>query len=919
MSPVARSPQKTVSSSQTTSKSTSPTAQLNAGVNVGASGNNSLLVLPGSPSSSHGSSSVYEVKTFQMGLDDISSEPELESSTIVDHGIFDDHIPMESSKRNPQYAESPQSGEGYEGSGSRSMAHSPARLDEESTRADAEEYSQIVAEFTAEFRSNYRHKLGRVQQDTQGQENPALFERKQPLSLQTTHQIPQIQSPQRLMPPNQRTYAETPQRNVQSSEQKGNSIPEQRIQTDAINNSLQDSVMTEEELTLMNAATQGYARVQRSPPPRHPPISSIDENPSLFDYNFSRSLSDGQTAARRYHDVRDVRTIIPPANVPTPELNATSSTVWMDDYSRNNVLDPATAERPTSANYNAGALKGAVSNEHLVITGATPQSVSAVSSPLITSKWSPPAIMPDIDGRRINDGIRGSPVGDGSRLVRTPVQLDPSAEFRASGAMSQVSQSQGSVRSPRSFDRSSFEPMTTELDFYKSALRSSQMDMQKLQHEMNSIRTELKRAQDTAIPSSEMTLGGEPVNFHAILKETDERHAQTVDILRKQSTEEVWNMRFAITKAFLMNFKTAKENEIRRLLNVLEQSTQEKSELSDLLLIEKAKNARNEDEFRLFGRKLRSLQDGNTQLRNENENLRAELRKYQYEGSSAAESSDYFRDKLEQVLYDNQSLRSFAGELSRQNDALHAELQRIRAGGGAVSATDSRLDDSSVSPRSPAFSNRRSSGQTGTGEEVLDRRSPGAEYALRGRRESFTEKMKRYEEDDFSPVMTGLNSVPAGYQSVNERYMQPSPSSARYLPMDSMSKLQQMTGGLNISTSENSQGGDILGRSASENGGRQRGSWQSDSRPTTAGGGGGGGGGNGDAPIDYLSLQTDMDRQLRLLNDRKAALMSELQRIPLSGRGASSRKRKDEIDNQLDQVEKEIGAIKMKMRTFNML
>ncbi|KAI8835321.1 hypothetical protein BC829DRAFT_406422 [Chytridium lagenaria] len=63
-----------------------------------------------------------------------------------------------------------------------------------------------------------------------------------------------------------------------------------------------------------------------------------------------------------------------------------------------------------------------------------------------------------------------------------------------------------------------------------------------------------------------------------------------------------------------------------RLIELIKDLKAENGELKEMLQQEKTKNARSEEEFRMFSRKLRTLQDTNGELRNENETLRTELR-----------------------------------------------------------------------------------------------------------------------------------------------------------------------------------------------------------------------------------------------------------------------------------------------------
>ncbi|KAJ3025354.1 hypothetical protein HK097_006698, partial [Rhizophlyctis rosea] len=70
----------------------------------------------------------------------------------------------------------------------------------------------------------------------------------------------------------------------------------------------------------------------------------------------------------------------------------------------------------------------------------------------------------------------------------------------------------------------------------------------------------------------------------------------------------------------------ALHEELSAVRNELGQARLENDELLEMLRDERVKNSRNEADFRLFSKKIKTLQDANTEMRQEAEQLRSELR-----------------------------------------------------------------------------------------------------------------------------------------------------------------------------------------------------------------------------------------------------------------------------------------------------
>ncbi|KAI9358315.1 hypothetical protein DFJ73DRAFT_166953 [Zopfochytrium polystomum] len=103
-------------------------------------------------------------------------------------------------------------------------------------------------------------------------------------------------------------------------------------------------------------------------------------------------------------------------------------------------------------------------------------------------------------------------------------------------------------------------------------------------------------------------------------------------------------------------FRTMSE-QLNNAVFILEQTRIDNADLRDALMLEKSRTAKNEKEFQLFARKVKSLQEQNSELLAENDALRSELRKLQYEGATSKEASEFYKQRMSQLLYDNESLK----------------------------------------------------------------------------------------------------------------------------------------------------------------------------------------------------------------------------------------------------------------------
>ncbi|KAJ3296090.1 hypothetical protein HDU79_007516 [Rhizoclosmatium sp. JEL0117] len=345
-------------------------------------------------------------------------------------------------------------------------------------------------------------------------------------------------------------------------------------------------------------------------------------------------------------------------------------------------------------------------------------------------------------------------------------------------------------------------------------------------------------------------------------------------------------------------------NQIKQILAILEQSNEERSSMHELLLQEKSKTSRNEEEFKLFSKKLRSLQDLNGELRNENDELRTELRKLQYEGNASSEKDDYYKAKLDQLRYDNESLRAVIASLTNQQLDSSSTTSPPRTNPSPryrQSVPDFRSNTSNPFPSTSSQSTTRESTpvkQAWT-PQAQHQRPPPASFPRNssittGDRNKFLDKLKRYEEEDAEE-----EDIPDS-RSFNSNFFRRSVGST-----EGIARRNPITGDVSGQRGFGSAAG---GLAAHGSGGRRVSVGSVGSSESYA----------EEPSVDYFALKTELDGQLRTLTDRKAALSSELQKIPTINSG-SSRRRKEQLDDELDKVEKAIGGVRMKMRSMNLL
>jgi len=70
-----------------------------------------------------------------------------------------------------------------------------------------------------------------------------------------------------------------------------------------------------------------------------------------------------------------------------------------------------------------------------------------------------------------------------------------------------------------------------------------------------------------------------------------------------------------------------------------------------------------------------------------------------------------------------------------------------------------------------------------------------------------------------------------------------------------------------------------------------------------------------DSMLVYDDEGDDLDDQMRMLVKQKERLQSDYSKIPIIGGGPQSRKRKEDLEEQLDSIDSQLSKIKLKLRS----
>ncbi|KAJ3109653.1 hypothetical protein HDU97_003130 [Phlyctochytrium planicorne] len=563
----------------------------------------------------------------------------------------------------------------------------------------------------------------------------------------------------------------------------------------------------------------------------------------------------------------------------------------------------------------AHVMENATPSQKSAFTALTSPTSNPPPQPIFSSPQRPPSPPLNVD------------------ILKNSVSSESISEHHHSARKSPRSRS-SSPSHPPLLDQSEMQQRLSsalaDVDRYRDALSRAKSDLIARDAEIDKIKWEQRRTEEDFLEEKEGLLNQIhkiKMDFGAVadglrresedkVRQADARHAVTIEELKfklHESLSRNLNLEneLADVKCRLEDVGKSREEQ-SRLIEVLKDLKAENTEYRELLEQEKAKNARAEDEFRMFSRKLRNLQDSNSGLRTENEQLRLDLRKLQYE-AGANDESKFYKERLEQALYDVESLKALSKSLSEQNDSLRNMLE-TRSG---ISSFSNEGHSSPSSQRFPSYNY----GDSSPGRHGL--RRPASAYQLKSAWDSgprdpyedtvsesdksrFQQKMRMLEQDSTNPtdpflsqnepdnessVMPNFNrSIGAGSQAIRR-------SSNPLTWAEPPSPLARTAGSVSASSTPKL---------------RVRNSSESVAALLS--------GTVGDKSIsDYAAVKDDLERQLKNLMDQKGALTGELQRIPTSGTGSGFRKKQEDIDNKLDEVERQIGALKMKMRNMHML
>ncbi|KAI9328694.1 hypothetical protein BDR26DRAFT_1012132, partial [Obelidium mucronatum] len=463
---------------------------------------------------------------------------------------------------------------------------------------------------------------------------------------------------------------------------------------------------------------------------------------------------------------------------------------------------------------------------------------------------------------------------------------------------------------------------TLKLEEFKNSFIAEFMEKEGISDEKGLRNSETYRSQG----GTSMSVVDELKSIHASEIESLQQKIDALIEERKQLEDSLSHCQAELEEA--SSQQEAQNAQIKQILGILEQANEERGTMHELLIQEKAKTSRSEEEFRLFGKKLRGLQDLNSELRNENDELRTELRKLQYEGNASSEKDDYYKAKLDQARFDNESLRAVIATLTNQQTQ---DSFRHSSGHEKASPTDPA---SRISPRHrqsmPNFRNNTSNNIFPTSSStsssipvrsvettpikqhqrlnnqyqhqqkevphqhqqawtpqsqhlqnssgIHGQRSVSASSA-RGTpttadREKFLNKMRRYEEEeeeeDDGTEYSDVGSLGAGAdsRSINSTFFRRSGGASDGNGSVRRSSFGGGDGGLVSSGGSGAFSGSGSARRVASMGVFSSTDSGLPVRETSS---------SRSGPIDYVAMKAELDGQLRTLTDKKAAVMSELQ------------------------------------------
>ncbi|KAJ3155488.1 hypothetical protein HDU89_006451 [Geranomyces variabilis] len=363
------------------------------------------------------------------------------------------------------------------------------------------------------------------------------------------------------------------------------------------------------------------------------------------------------------------------------------------------------------------------------------------------------------------------------------------------------------------------------------------------------------------------------------------------------------------------------EEDANAMAEMIDLLGHEKEELTQALHFEKAKTFRNEADFRMFERKIRSLQEQNSRLQTESERLRVDLRRLQYEGQAASSQSDadgFYKQRLEEALLDNEALRALLESSPQSRVPAVAPPARP-----VETAQVYPFIDASASTRRPPSAPQaqgttlhRAKSFAAWGPEPRTAPPPQQPYYQPGDRDAFDRKLKGYEKATTSRLstpapsatMAAMTPAPTRVVRGSSSALSPDNPFSTVAWPDSAGAPPSRRRARPLSESQmTSAASSPLPGSAVRNFSQSNASAISFGPPAHQ------------QTAEYADMRDQLNEELAALTARQASLASELSRIPISGGTGRVRQRKEEIDVELDQVTQMMSTVRRRMRENGVL
>ncbi|KAJ3176302.1 hypothetical protein HDU87_005344 [Geranomyces variabilis] len=374
------------------------------------------------------------------------------------------------------------------------------------------------------------------------------------------------------------------------------------------------------------------------------------------------------------------------------------------------------------------------------------------------------------------------------------------------------------------------------------------------------------------------------------------------------------------------------EEDANAMAEMIDLLGHEKEELMQSLHFEKAKTFRNEADFRMFERKIRSLQEQNSRLQTETERLRVDLRRLQYEGqiaSSQSEADGFYKQRLEEALLDNEALRALL-----ESSTPREPQPRIPAAAPTPRPMETAqvypfLDASASTrrppsaPQAPGPTLHRAKSFAAWGSETRAAPPPQQPYYHPGDRDVFDRKLKGYENPTTTrPTTPATSATMAAMTPATKRVVRG--SSSALSPDNPFSTVRDLRTAawpdsaaptpsrrrarpLSESQMPSASSSPLPGSAAARNFSQSNASAISFGPPPHQ------------QTAEYADMRDQLNEELAALTARKASLASEMSRIPISGGTGRVRQRKEEIDVELDQVTQMMSTVRRRMRENGVL